>query len=406
MTSSDLDHIASEDYGDARRLNRRRFLKNAGKTAAAVTIGAHGFGVMSDAPAKEAIEQKCTQGAFGMEDVRYPQIKAYLCNNRRWQKTIKHPFGGDEMTNKGFPALVVDVRGLPCAGLWKFGATAFNREKSKLAAFESSAASQNGCIHQSWELDDPLPNPWTVNVWAAQGSYRFEETTGLRAYRVSGKVTDFEGKPIEAVVQACVPGVATSTNGTGSYELWLPDRHIPWLMALDSGYGKSTLECWAYDYLPQSDLELDLRIGQVELYELRAWRGFCGIKIDFLPMSVGLVNAMTEGKESARDNSISPRLSSKDVEVRLDDKLVDILSLHRREEICKPGDTPVSYSREEYALQVADTGRSPSSPRGSVQVLRVAVRHDLKEAGSSVVERGEGLYLGLRAGVGVSSGSV
>ena len=406
MTSDDLDYIAPEHNCDDRRLNRRRFLKNVGKTAAAVTIGAHGLGVMSDTPAKEAIEQKRTQGASGMNALRYPQVKAYLCNNPRWHKTIRHPFRGDEMTNKGFPALVVDLKGLPSAGSWKLGATVLNRENRKLVAFESSAASQDGCIHQSWELDDPLPDPWTIHVWAAQESCRFEETTGLRVYRVSGKVTDFDDKPIEAVVQACVPGVATSTNGTGSYELWLPDRHIPWLMALDSGYGKSTLECWAYDYLPQSDLELDLRIGQVELYELRAWRGFCGIKIDFLPMSVGLVNAMTEGKESARDNSISPRLSSKDVEVRLDDKLVDILSLHRREEICKPGDTPVSYSREEYALQVADTGRSPSSPRGSVQVLRVAVRHDLKEAGSSVVERGEGLYLGLRAGVGVSSGSV
>ncbi len=114
-----------------------------------------------------------------MGDERYPQIEAYLCNNPRRRTTFTNPIKGKEIQVKAFPALVVGFRDLPRAGLWKIGATVFSKDHSELVSLEATAASENGRIRWSYNLGEPLPNPWTVHVWARQDCYLFEETTGL-----------------------------------------------------------------------------------------------------------------------------------------------------------------------------------------------------------------------------------
>ena len=389
----------------AESIDRRGFIKKVGKVLAAGTLAASGL--EAAVGAKETVMKPASQE--NRKGVRHPRIKAYLSNNPRCRATWRYAATGQVEELDSYPTLVADFTGLPCAGSWKVGMTVLDRDQRKLASPESAADSQNGHIHWSHKLDEPLVNPYTIQVWSRQGSYFFEQTMGLPVYHLSGKVTDFDGKPIGgAIVKAnAVPGVVTTVDASGEYNLWLPDTHIPALMAYDSGYGKTTLECWAYDYWPQGDLVLDMRIGQIELYELRAWRGYCGIKADFLPMSIGLVNAISaEGKSGGKAKTISPQLFPRDIEVTLDGKAADILAIDSREEIQQSGGTAgqPSYSRREYSLQAADPGASSGVTRGTNQVLRIALTHECKADGRSLIEHGEGFYLGLRSGLGVSGG--
>jgi len=392
---------------DRAEIDRRTFLRLA---AGAGLVGACGVSALdagTECTVKGKRMAKPEDGDIG--DMRYPQARAYLSNNPRWHRTFRNPVAGVEIPVKAFPVLAVEFRDLPRGGSWQIGATVFGEGQDKLISLEATAASQDGRIHKSWELGDPLSNAWTVHVWARQDSYRFEETTGLRVYRLSGRVTDFDGKPIEAVVCANgVQGVAAPTDRAGRYDLWLPDRHIPSLLAADAGYGKSTLQCWVYDYRPQDDLALDMRVGQIELYELHAWRGYGGLKVDFIPMSVAIVNALFgQGKKPGSLKSVGPELSPDDISVEVDGTAARILSVHTREEITRreaAAEMPFE-SRPEYSLQVADPGCSPGVSFGNPQVLRVAVRHHFKESGRSSLEQGEGFYLGLRSGVGYSGGT-
>lgn len=346
-----------------------------------------------------------------MGDTRRPRVKAYLCNNPRWRTTLRNPVTGEAIPIEAFPSLSVDLGDLPSDGVWSVGATAFGHEQHELVTLESTVASQNRRLRWSWDLDEPVADPWTIHVWARQDSYLFEETAGLRINRLSGKVTDFDGRPIQGVVCANgVRGVAAPTDDAGRYSLWLPDGHILSLLAADAGYGEKTLQCWVYDYRPEGDFSLDMRVGQCEIYELNAWRGYCGIKVDFIPMSVGMVRSLFVKGRACRSKAgevFGPELSPCDVSVEVDGVAADILSMHRREEIMRTEKMvePGLHSRAEYSLQVADPGASPDDSHGGCQVLRVTIRHRFVEAGRSLLEQGEGFFLGLRSGVGISGGT-
>lgn len=338
--------------------------------------------------------------------MRYPKMNAILCNNPYLRKIIRNPITGYESNADGFPTLVVEITQLPYDSLWEIEAVVYDQDHHESVALRSESPAENGNIKWTWKLDEPIENPWVMHLRVSQESVLFEQTIGLRIYRLYGKVTDFSGKPIEGIVCANMPGISTVSDKDGCYNLWLPDTRISSLLAMDVGFGTSSLECWVYDYWPREDLHLDMRVGQLELYELHAWRGFTGIKIDVIPMSVGIVNVLFgEGKEPGHLESVGPDLNPSDISVELDGSPKDIFSMDRREEITahKAADRISIDSRPEYSLQIADISSS-SLPFGSLQILRVAIRHHLRDGGQDIIEQGEGFYLGLRNGITINSG--
>lgn len=386
-------------------MDRRGFLHTigglVGGTAAASALSAI-------SPAAAAAGDSVGAAETHSGNLGYVKARAYLCNNPRWQKSIRNHLSGQEIPFKAFPVLVADFHGLPADGPWDIGAIVYDSRGRTLATLDAAVPSKNGRIHRSWELEKPLRDPASVLISARCGSHVFKQTDHLRVYRLHGRVTDFDGKPIEAVVSANgVPGVATSTDRDGKYELRLPDRLVPSLLAMDAGFGKDTLECWVYGYWPEDDLALDMRVGQIEVYELNAWRGYCGLKVDFIPMSVGISGLLGQGKQPGLLKSVGPALSDGDIAAELDGVPVDVLAMHKREEITsrKGMNNAPFESRPEYSLQLAEPAASRDKSPGGVQVLRVTVRHHLKQDGRDVIERGEGLYLGLRSGISCNGGS-
>ncbi len=333
-----------------------------------------------------------------------PDVRGYICHNRRWRGAIHNPITGVEEVVEAFPWITIIWRGVPMEGLWRVGARLFDERMTELIALESQAAAREHNLAWTMALDDPVPDACLALVTARHGPHRWERAIALRTHKLYGTVTDFDGRPRAAIV--CVngfDGIATQAGEDGAYVLSLPDCCIPSLLVADADFGSRTLECWVYDYHPQGDLSLDLHIGEMELYELHVWRGYAGIKVDFTPMSVGLVRQLMAGDRRAGLTFV-PKLSKSDVTVELDGAVVDILHMSRRREALAPGEG-WSFgvgSRWEYSLQLAD----PPAHPGRSQVLRVTVRHRLATTKGYRVEQGEGLSLGLTSGVSVNNQSV
>jgi hypothetical protein len=332
-----------------------------------------------------------------MKTPQSPKIEAYICNNPHCHWTVVNPITGRENRCDAFPVVCIDVGNIPnTEDDWRVSAKILNSLGCEVAASEFTVAADGGHLRYWWRLDDPVDDPWMLAVCGSADSGAFEEMTGLRAYKLSGRVTDFEGEPIHGhVVANSVPEIIVPTSETGEYTMWLPNRFIPSICAVDAGFGTTTLECWVYAYKPEGDLTLDMRVGQVEMYELNAWRGVCGVKIDFLPMSVGLVNALLNPDHDPKW-AIDPDLGPADITVDLDGNRLDIRSVFRHEEYMDREEPAVGgFIRHEYMVQASEPAGAHEGPRGGTQILRVAVKHEIAGATGPVVEHGEGLFLGL-----------
>ena len=342
-----------------------------------------------------------------------PQGWAYLGNNPRCKLIPwRHVDTGITEEMESVPSLVADFTHLPRDGEWRIGATVLDGAKRKLFSVESSVSSSKGGMHHIWRLDAPLVDPCTVQLTAAQGSYVFEETSAVRLYRLSGKVTYFDGRPAKATVHANgLEGVAALTDAAERYTLWLPGIRIRALQAYDDGIGRTTVETWIYDYTPQDDLELDIRVGELELYELHAWRGYLGVKADFVPMSISHVLRCLERQPKGK-GPYAPSFSADDIAVVADGHPASVVSVvvsvDKRKQPFFGRDLPEGFDlpdpQDEYSLQVAVPDCSPGSERGSTQIIKVVLKSGCKDGGSQTTEQGEAFYLGLRNGSGVNAG--
>ncbi|MHB1455954.1 MAG: carboxypeptidase-like regulatory domain-containing protein [Armatimonadota bacterium] len=330
---------------------------------------------------------------------RRPVFNAYLGNNPKCEMIPwTHVDTGTTDYGESCPSLVVFLENLPQTGIWHLSAIVYDSDDCELISFKSDVLSIEINIEKIWYLESPLIDPSRVNICINQEAISFHETVSLHQYLLSGRVTDFAGNPIRSIVHAVgLEGVTTMTDEDGNYDLWLPSIHIRALQAYDAGYGKTSLECWIYDYTPKEDLRLDLRIGQFEIYELRAWRGFLGVKMDFLPMSLFCVlSALADNDTQGR---YAPVLMPEDIKVILDGIEVPLLSVDKRKEMLS-GNESIDQ-RDEYSFHVSDRELLPGN-KGSLQVLQIVLQHKYEE--SEIIEQGEGFFLGLRNGVSINGG--
>ncbi|WP_319586164.1 hypothetical protein [uncultured Desulfobulbus sp.] len=330
---------------------------------------------------------------------RRPVFNAYLGNNPKCEMIPwMHADNGTTDYGESYPSLVVSIENIPQTGAWNLTASILDFDDRELISFNSDVLLIERCIEKIWHLESPLMNPSRVNLSIKKDAVCFDETVSLHQYHLSGKVTNFAGNPVKSIVHAIgLEGVATMTDEEGMYNLWLPSVHIRALQAYDAGYGKTSLECWIYDYFPKEDLKLDLRIGELEIYELRAWRGFLGVKMDFLPMSLSCVlSALTDKGISGR---YSPELILEDIKVILDGTEVPLLSVDKRKEMLS-GNESIDQ-RDEYSLHISDRELPPGG-MGNLQVLQIVLQHTYEKA--DLIEHGEGFFLGLRNRVSINGG--
>lgn len=125
-------------------------------------------------------------------------------------------------------------------------------------------------------------------------------------------------------------------DASGRYKLQLAAGTYNAIAILDDGYGKTTLEFWAWNVRVAGDLVLDATIGQLEVYNLSVWNSKGGGPSFFLslrPMSLerALANpavaARVVGNDTLNVLDISPALARETIRVSLDDAPVEVETL-------------------------------------------------------------------------------
>ncbi len=122
-------------------------------------------------------------------------------------------------------------------------------------------------------------------------------------------------------------------DASGRYRLTLEAGTYNAIAILDEGYGKTTLEFWAWNVRVAGDLVLDAVIGQLEVYNLSVWNSKGGAPsffVSFRPMALdrALANRPAEMRVVQDDTllvqDISPTLSRETVRVAVDGVPTDI----------------------------------------------------------------------------------
>ncbi len=160
--------------------------------------------------------------------------------------------------------------------------------------------------------------------------------------KVFGRVTDFDGRPIEGasveLKNSRFDNVAqTLSDKDGRYSLAAP-KGIYMALTAVKDYRVRSLEYWAWSVPAEKDLEIDPRFDRLEVYGLNAWSvqgGSPSLMIYFRPMSLirtGRAIAGAGGMEKLGELAvldIAPDLEPGDIQVSIDGRPVKVLQASR-----------------------------------------------------------------------------
>ena len=338
-----------------------------------------------------------------------PSCVITVFNNPVVHGQLFNPYKDEHIPIDGFPWLKAQLGDLPSDDPVSLHLIVRDASEQIISERSEVLSPENGIFTWSVRYDHPLPGPAVAELDVTQGdrSWRFAQET--RLHRLYGRVTDFDGAPVGAYIWAIgYDGLAAQADADGNYEIWLPEVQLPSFVIVDQEYGSGRIETWAYDYYPRHDLELGVRMGEIETYELQAWRANCGLKVDFIPLSLGLANRLRRalGGEDF-DTTAFDRLfgllpdakaflNREDIAVDLDGQPLTVTGFWERQDLLpRRGETAAESSRPEYSLQLSDS--IVTGEPGTTQVLRLSITRQRVEADGIVTERGEGYYLGLRS---------
>ncbi|UCC41014.1 MAG: hypothetical protein JSV96_06165 [Candidatus Aminicenantes bacterium] len=184
-------------------------------------------------------------------------------------------------------------------------------------------------------------NPEKVTVIITSDGEKRKKEIRCRYHKLFGRLTDFEGDPVEGFVFVCPDAFARSklgviTDKNGNYEVVLPERTYNSIIANTAQYGISRLEAWAWHIIIDGEQQLDFKIGNGEVYNLNVWANTYkrSYLISFRPMELflGMKNENTTVHLNGRDFQIGVWISEleiSDVQVTINGKDAEILSFQK-----------------------------------------------------------------------------
>jgi hypothetical protein len=101
-------------------------------------------------------------------------------------------------------------------------------------------------------------------------------TLPLIVHKISGRVRNFEGKPFPSYLWATKEDDTkfksiVKTDSRGKFIFYYPEGKKLRLFIDDKSYSKNTFECWIIANTIKSDLKINPRVGDFELYDLQVW---------------------------------------------------------------------------------------------------------------------------------------
>jgi len=236
--------------------------------------------------------------------------------------------------------------------------------------------------------------PSTLNVTIDAGSTRRTKLIECQYHKLSGRITDFNGKPFRAAVLIRPDDFEGSagvwSNTDGNYSVLLPERIYSNMFVDDESYGMQTAEAWGWHIIMDADQSLDFKVGTAEVYNLNVWPNNGGARTFFLsfrPMSVFFYGNMPQPAPVTVDGktydlvNVGADLKPRELTVRFNGKEAPIVSLQKYYEWTSGKMMPA------YLLQV---GREGLENIGR-QTVTVEYRSESQLDGKTVVHTSLGL---------------
>jgi len=233
--------------------------------------------------------------------------------------------------------------------------------------------------------------------WLKPLTQAFDE----RKITISGKVTDFDDKPLQDVLVEIKNDhfetlYKTLSNAKGEYKMQV-EKGLYFALMACKDYKTRYLEYWVWNVPAYRDLQFEPRIGQIEVYAMNAFKpqgAYPSLILYFRPMSLTRYQNLG-GKTPANVSSIdiSPHLEKDDIEVKVNGKPTEILELNKVREYAGGATSIVAYllqltlprkSLIAYLVQLAAHVKIPEKTYSGYYRIDVALKD--KQTG----DRGEG----------------
>lgn len=286
-----------------------------------------------------------------------PEIKAFLNSNPVLEgEVLVDPHGRDiKFSNTPFIEVLVEgLKGREFEVLLRAGRI---EERQKVLMEEGLVR----CFFPNTRFSSEIPREAEVTI-KGEG-VELNRRVQLITHSVSGRALDFSGNPIQAFAWATqgdfMPHeIIAQSDEKGYFHINCPQGRRLWLFVGDRNYGKSTLEGWITCPNLQTDLEIpEIRVGDFEIYDLKAWFSAGVWHVFFVPARV--------------NTDFPPELTVKDIKVWIEEEPGEILEMTKH---LVAGDYP------SYMLSVV----SPVSWKpGKTQKIRVRVDGEEKGKGEA-----------------------
>lgn len=243
-----------------------------------------------------------------------------------------------------------------------------------------------------------LFTPFLIILLYACSDRPYSDGQALETITISGRVTDFEGNPIDSSVVRILydtfeSAYETYTSKDGSYKLEgiIKGKYLGMFAMRLNEYpqGSATsedamrLEFWAWNIIADRDMVINPRYHKLELYGTNVFKveyGGSGYMIYVRPMSLGKFLAYKQKKDKSESTNLSIPLEDIQFEVFADDELLKIKSVQAIDEYTSEDN---NSSMGGFIIQVDPPKHNTTTP---YIVFRV-VGEDKKQK-----EKGENIY--------------
>jgi hypothetical protein len=227
---------------------------------------------------------------------------------------------------------------------------------------KSEVATYNGDYFRlRYPVEYQPDNPQRIVVTIESANSKRLKDITCHYHKISGKVTDFHGKPLRAFIGICPDAffefIGKYSDGDGNYEVELPERTYNAVIASTDQYGISQTESWAWHVINDSDQILNFVIGNGEVYNLNIWTSNGGdltYFLSFRPMvlewvfSQGSHPIRIDEKELSLITS-TPELEASDIKVTVNEKELPVISVQKFYE--------TGYSKYAFAHYIVQVDR-------------------------------------------------
>gem|GEM_PF-2916666 len=332
------------------------------------------------------------------------EVKVYVYNNDLFADDYGELPNGKKIVFESYPLVVVEgfVKN-ECSNKLLVELQIFSEEKTlQFSSTKEAKVNADGEIYVEFRLEKKIHDATYGIVTFHLGREKVEKVVRLpEQHRLYGRVTDFEGRPVQAYVMINsnkfrgVGGV--KTDAEGCFEIMLPERKYQQIFICDGNYGRSKLEFYGWNLYLDKDVELNARFDKIEIYRMAV-----GVTpertviIDFVPMDIfHTVQRISQDlkKKVSIDYSSSkyyPPLSISDIEVFIDDSKAELWTLHKRKHLLADYGLK-NKTRPAYTLEA----KIPSQIRAGKHTLRVLIHKEIDENGRTLEEWGESVYFDL-----------